>query len=73
MVSCTKKDSPTDPGPGTTPGPISVSTPVRASLAPSPANEGAAPIDRIEVELITLPDSAAFGTISATADPNGAL
>ena len=73
VVSCTKKDSPTDPGPGTTPGPISVSAPVRASLAPSPANAGAAPIDRIEVELITLPDSAALGTISATADPNGSL
>lgn len=62
--SCRKTDSPTDPV-----GPVSISVPVTPVLVPSPANDGAAPVNRIEVTIVTLPDSTTLGTITATATP----
>ena len=65
--SCRKTDAPRDPIDPT--GPVSLSVPISPVLLPSPANDGAAPVDRLEVTIVTLPDSALLGTITASATP----
>ncbi len=63
--SCVSKDSPTGVGRG---GPLDV--PVRPALVPSPADAGAAPVDRIRARVARIPDGTLIGESVTEVDPN---